>query len=174
MITTTKPCAVCGENRSSATVTVTEPDCSAISALDSAAAGSAAGSPGAAGVTGSAPGVGNGSLPGHGFGYAYASQSAGGGGPAAAAGTDHGATPAHSHDVPLMTNTIAASVGFGLSLINGSTGTVTANVTTPATATFTLQKSIATGGASGLDVGGLGLQMASLLGFGVLMMDLGF
>lgn len=137
MTTSTKACAVCGESGTPATVIVTCPDMAAI-ALASAAVPLPASTgliPPAGSITGegAGPTYGNSSVPINDITNAIApgeasSLAPSGSGPiqASAAADGGGAAPVRSSDLPLMTNSTAAS-DSGANFVNGSGGVTTLN-----------------------------------------------
>ena len=154
MTTSTKACAICGEDGSQATVTITYPDTSAMASLTATGLVPAAGT-----IAGSGIGrnYGNASLSTNGTANTGASGGAGGKGtsgagatPASVAGNVGGPTPARNGDAPLMTNSAAASGSFSGPLENGGVGGVggvsTVNASAPRpTETFVLQSSSGAG-----------------------------
>jgi hypothetical protein len=171
MTTSTKACAICGEDGSRATVTITYPDTIAMaSASRVASLPAATGLALAAGtIAGSGIGrnYGNTSLSTNGTANAGASGGASGKGtsgagatPASVAGGVGGPTPARNGDAPFMTDSAAASGSFGGPFVNGGVGGVsTANAfALRLTETFMLESSNGAGAAL-FDMGGVVVAM---------------
>ena len=169
MTTSTKACAICGEDGSRATVTITYPDTSAMASASRVASLLAATelAPAAGTIAGSAISRNYGNAT-NGMANTGASGGAGGKGtsgtgatPASVAGNVGSPTPARNGDAPLMTN----SGGFGGPLVNGGVGGVsTVNASAPRpTETFVLKSSNGAG-ATLFDMrGGVAAMLVAIL-----------